>query len=98
MQRQRFPARARRRVPRRVDRTRQAPLEYIRVGVGGNLGEVGALRRQCLTGDEAIQSCGGDMREAIKALIVMNDDLERSLAQVSYGCACGQIGHREAVG
>ena len=48
--------------------------------------------------DEAILACGGDMRETIMALISLNDDLEQSLAQVSYGYARGRVAPREAAG
>jgi hypothetical protein len=45
--------------------------------------------------DEAISSCGGDAREAVKALIVANDFLEAQLeelrAKVSTGYARGRI-------
>lgn len=43
-----------------------------------------------LAADEAILACGGDLRETIKALIVLNDHLEGELAQVSYGYARGR--------
>lgn len=46
--------------------------------------------------DEAILACGGDMREAIKALIVANVYLEEELSKVSYGYARGRVGRREA--
>lgn len=43
--------------------------------------------------DEAITLCGGDAREAVKALLVMNEHLERELALtrpvVSYGFSRG---------
>jgi hypothetical protein len=32
--------------------------------------------------DQAISACGGDMREAIKALIVANDFLETEVAEL----------------
>jgi hypothetical protein len=36
--------------------------------------------------DQAIAACGGDAREAVKALIVANEVLEREMeAQVSHG-------------
>jgi len=36
--------------------------------------------------DEAIAACGGDVREAVKALLVANEFLEAELAtQVSHG-------------
>lgn len=36
--------------------------------------------------DQAIAACGGDAREAVKALIVANEFLEREMeAQVSHG-------------
>lgn len=46
--------------------------------------------------DETILACGGDMRETIKALIVLNNHLEGQLAQVSYGYARGKVGLQEA--
>lgn len=36
------------------------------------------------------------MRETIKALLTLNDYLEQSLAQVSYGYARGRVGLQEA--
>jgi stage V sporulation protein SpoVS len=38
--------------------------------------------------DQAIAACGGDMREAIKALIVANDFLETEVAELM--CAVSQ--------
>jgi hypothetical protein len=36
--------------------------------------------------DQAIAACGGDAREAVKALLVANEFLEREMqAQVSHG-------------
>lgn len=36
--------------------------------------------------DQAIAACGGDAREAVKALLVVNEFLERELeAKVSHG-------------
>ncbi len=50
--------------------------------------------------DQAIAACGGDGREAVKALIVANDFLEAQLAglrsKVSIGYARGRLpGARE---
>jgi hypothetical protein len=40
--------------------------------------------------DQAIAACGGDAREAVKALIVANEFLERELeTQVSHGYTRG---------
>jgi hypothetical protein len=40
--------------------------------------------------DQAIAACGGDAREAVKALLVANEFLEAELeAQVSHGCMRG---------
>jgi|HubBroStandDraft_6_1064221.scaffolds.fasta_scaffold3322990_1 hypothetical protein len=40
--------------------------------------------------DQAIAACGGDAREAVKALIVANEFLEREMgAQVSHGYTRG---------
>ena len=45
--------------------------------------------------DQAIAACGGDAREAVKALIVTNDFLEAQLdelrAKVSTGYARGRL-------
>ena len=42
--------------------------------------------------DQAIAACGGDAREAVKALIVANEFLERELAtQVSHGYMRGVL-------
>jgi hypothetical protein len=45
--------------------------------------------------DEAIAACGGDAREAVKALIVANHFLETELeklrASFSTGCARGKL-------
>jgi len=45
--------------------------------------------------DQAIAACGGDAREAVKALIVANHFLETELeklrASVSTGCARGRL-------
>jgi hypothetical protein len=51
-------------------------------------------------GDQAIAACGGDAREAVKALIVANDFLEAQLDElrrkVSTGYARGRLpGARE---
>ena len=53
--------------------------------------------------DQAIAACGGDAREAVKALIVANDFLEAQLEglrkQVSTGYARGRLpGPREQRG
>jgi hypothetical protein len=44
---------------------------------------------------QAIEACGGDAREAVKALIVANDFLERQLeelrAKISKGYARGRL-------
>jgi hypothetical protein len=50
--------------------------------------------------DQAIEACGGDAREAVKALIVANDFLEAQLDElrrkVSTGYARGRLpGSRE---
>jgi hypothetical protein len=50
--------------------------------------------------DQAIAACGGDAREAVKALLVANDFLEHQLGQlrtkVSTGYARGRLpGARE---
>jgi hypothetical protein len=49
--------------------------------------------------DQAIAACGGDAREAVKALIVANDFLEAQLdelrAKVSTGYARGRLVARE---
>ena len=48
-----------------------------------------------VTADQAIAACGGDAREAVKALIVANDFLEVQLAElrakVSTGYARGRL-------
>jgi len=48
-----------------------------------------------LAADQAIAACGGDAREAVKALIVGNDFLEAQLgelrAKVSTGYARGRL-------
>jgi hypothetical protein len=48
-----------------------------------------------LAADQAIAACGGDVREAVKALIVANDFLEIQLeelrAKVSIGYARGRL-------
>ncbi|MET4717164.1 hypothetical protein ABIF64_000675 [Bradyrhizobium japonicum] len=48
-----------------------------------------------LTADHAIEACGGDARETVKALLVANDFLERQLdelrAKVSTGYARGRL-------
>jgi hypothetical protein len=48
-----------------------------------------------LAADQAIAACGGDVREAVKALIVANDFLEVQLeelrAKVSIGYARGRL-------
>lgn len=54
-----------------------------------------AARELELAVDEAILACGGDAREAVKALIVLSGHLEDQLAQVSYGYARGKIRQRE---
>jgi hypothetical protein len=45
--------------------------------------------------DQAIEACGGDAREAVKALIVANDFLEAQLeelrSKVSAGYARGRL-------
>ncbi|MEH2485758.1 hypothetical protein [Bradyrhizobium sp. AZCC 2230] len=42
--------------------------------------------------DQAIQACGGDAREAVKALIVANEFLERRLEELaSPGYARGRV-------
>jgi hypothetical protein len=45
--------------------------------------------------DQAIAACGGDAREAVKALLVANDFLERQLdelrTKVSTGYARGRL-------
>jgi hypothetical protein len=42
--------------------------------------------------DQAIAACGGDAREAVKALLVANDFLETELrAKVSKGYARGRL-------
>lgn len=42
--------------------------------------------------DQAIEACGGDAREAVKALIVANEFLERRLEElVSPGYARGRL-------
>jgi hypothetical protein len=45
--------------------------------------------------DQAIAACGGDAREAVKALLVANDFLEAQLhklrAQISKGYARGRL-------
>ncbi|HEV7255423.1 MAG TPA: hypothetical protein VGN97_20275 [Mesorhizobium sp.] len=46
--------------------------------------------------DQAIQACGGDPREAVKALIVANGFLEDQLASISYGYARGKVPRRDA--
>lgn len=56
-------------------------------------GAAGALEEAA---DEAIRACGGDPREAVKALIVANGFLEDQLAQVSYGYARGKVPRRDA--
>ncbi|MFU0608730.1 hypothetical protein, partial [Klebsiella pneumoniae] len=43
--------------------------------------------------DQAIAACGGDAREAVKALLIANEFLENELAtQVSHGYTRG-VGH-----
>lgn len=37
--------------------------------------------------DEAILACGGDAREVVKALIVVNGFLENEMSKISYGYA-----------
>lgn len=45
-----------------------------------------------LAADQAIEACGGDAREAVKALIVANDYLERRLEEfASPGYARGRV-------
>ncbi|WLA64930.1 hypothetical protein [Bradyrhizobium diazoefficiens] len=48
-----------------------------------------------LAADQAIEACGGDARETVKALLVANDFLERQLdklrAKVSTGYARGRL-------
>jgi hypothetical protein len=48
-----------------------------------------------LAADQAIAACGGDAREAVKALLVANDFLEQQLdelrAKVSTGYARGRL-------
>jgi hypothetical protein len=48
-----------------------------------------------LAADQAVAACGGDAREAVKALIVANDFLEAQLeelrAKVSTGYARGRL-------
>ncbi|MDF0520642.1 hypothetical protein P0R31_25690 [Bradyrhizobium yuanmingense] len=45
-----------------------------------------------LAADQAIEACGGDAREAIKALIVANEFLERRLEELaSPGYARGRV-------
>jgi hypothetical protein len=40
--------------------------------------------------DQAIAACGGDAREAVKALLIANEFLEREMeAQVSHGFRWG---------
>jgi hypothetical protein len=50
-----------------------------------------------LAADHAIAACGGDAREAVKALLVANDFLETQLdelrASVSAGYARGRFAH-----
>ncbi|MCG2633249.1 hypothetical protein L6654_42855 [Bradyrhizobium sp. WYCCWR 13023] len=42
--------------------------------------------------DQAIEACGGDAREAVKALIVANEFLERRLEELaSPGYARGRV-------
>jgi hypothetical protein len=44
------------------------------------------LRVRSTAADQAIAACGGDAREAVKALLVANEFLEREMAaQVSRG-------------
>jgi hypothetical protein len=49
-----------------------------------------------LAADQAIAACGGDPREAVKALLVANDFLEAQLAElrasVSTGYSRGRFG------
>lgn len=45
-----------------------------------------------LAADQAIEACGGDAREAVKALIVANEFLERRLEELaSPGYARGRV-------
>ncbi|SPP92745.1 conserved protein of unknown function [Bradyrhizobium vignae] len=45
-----------------------------------------------LAADQAIAACGGDAREAVKALIVVNEFLERRLEELaSPGYARGRV-------
>ena len=48
-----------------------------------------------LAADQAIESCGGDARETVKALLVANDFLEQQLealrTKVSTGYARGRL-------
>ena len=50
-----------------------------------------------LAADQAIAACGGDAREAVKALLVANDFLETQLAElrssVSAGYSRGRFAH-----
>ena len=45
--------------------------------------------------DEAIATCGGDMRAALRATLVANAyleaELERLIEAISTGFACGQV-------
>jgi hypothetical protein len=51
-----------------------------------------------LAADEAIATCGGDAREAVKALLVANASLEREVAlwapAVRYGFTRGWLRRR----
>ncbi|MBH5371465.1 hypothetical protein HZZ16_25730 [Bradyrhizobium sp. CNPSo 4016] len=50
------------------------------------------LNRIEAAADQAIEACGGDAREAVKALIVANEFLERRLEELaSPGYARGRV-------
>lgn len=49
-----------------------------------------------MAADEAILACGGDAREAVKALILANALLEDQLSKVSYGYDRGRAWKRQA--
>lgn len=65
-------------------------------GESGPEGIDAAQRELEVAAEEAILACGGDLRETVKALLVLTDHLERQLSQVSYGYARRSLVDRAA--
>jgi hypothetical protein len=78
-----------------LGRSRPAPNGFSQCSTAPNPNPQPDADQLEAAGDQAIAACGGDAREAVKALIVANTfletDLEKLRAAVSMGYARGKL-------